>query len=226
MKKVFRKLAMLSVAMLLGFASCEKGSDQEQNMDNSGGGSTTNVINGHEYVDLGLPSGLKWATCNVGATTPEGYGNYYAWGETTTKSSYTRDNSLTYGKDMGDISGNVNYDAATANWGGSWRMPTIEEMVELWNCTWIWTTQNGVSGVRITGQNGNSIFLPAAGYCYESLSCRIGEGCYWSSTPHGEDSTTAACGLHILEDEPVPDVNVGVDGYFKYVGLPVRPVSD
>ena len=179
-----------------------------------------------QFVDLGLPSGVKWYTCNVGANAPHEYGNYYAWGETTTKSEYTPENSLTYGRDMGDISGNPAYDAACANIGGSARMPTIEEMVELGNCTWIWTTQNGVSGVRITGQNGNSIFLPAAGYCYESLSCRIGEGCYWSSTPHGENSTTAACGLNILEDEPVPDVYVGVDGYFKYVGLPIRPVSD
>lgn len=178
------------------------------------------------FVDLGLPSGVKWYTCNVGANAPHEYGNYYAWGETTTKTEYTPENSVTYMQSMNDFSGNATYDAARANIGGSARMPTIEEMVELWNCTWIWTTQNGVSGVRITGQNGNSIFLPAAGYCYESLSCRIGEGCYWSSTPHGEDSTTAACGLHILEDEPVPDVNVGVDGYFKYVGLPVRPVSD
>lgn len=93
-------------------------------------------INGHEYVDLGLPSGLKWATCNVGANKPEDYGNYYAWGETGTKSSYGASNSKTYGKQMNDIKGNSQYDAARSNWGGSWRLPTEKELEELVNkCT-------------------------------------------------------------------------------------------
>ena len=153
------------------------------------------IINGHEYVDLGLPSGLKWATCNVGADSPEGYGNYYAWGETTTKSTYTEDNSLTYGLSISQLqsqgyidgSGNLtpSHDAATANWGGSWRMPTKAELEELLDeCTWTWTTQNGVNGHKVTGPNGNHIFLPAAGDRYGSSLIGDGDdGRYWSSTP-------------------------------------------
>ena len=91
--------------------------------------SELNKENGHEWVDLGLS--VKWATCNVGASRPEQYGNYYAWGETTTKSEYTRDNSKTMYKNLGDISGNAQYDAARANWGGSWRMPRKAEFDEL-----------------------------------------------------------------------------------------------
>lgn len=95
----------------------------------------------HEYVDLGLPSGTKWATCNVGANIPEEYGDFYAWGEITTKSEYTTENCVTYGESMDDISGNPNYDVARAKWGGSWRMPTKSEMRELvYNCNWTWTT--------------------------------------------------------------------------------------
>ncbi len=152
--------------------------------------------NGHNYVDLGLPSGLKWATCNVGASSSEEYGDYYAWGETTTKSEYTVDNSLTYGlsdyelQSKGYIDGEGNltaqYDAATANWSGNWRMPTKSEMQELIdNCTWEWMTQNGILGHKVEGPNGNNIFLPAAGYCDMSMLCDDGNiGDYWSSTPN------------------------------------------
>ena len=140
---------------------------------------------GHEYVDLGLS--VKWATCNVGATSPEEYGDYFAWGETSPKEKYTEKNSLTYGIQMSDISGNAQYDAARANWGGDWRMPTDEEMQELIDeCTWTWTTQNGVKGHKVTGPNGNSIFLPAAGSRDgSSLDDAGGSGYYWSSTPYG-----------------------------------------
>ena len=139
---------------------------------------------GHEYVDLGLS--VKWATCNVGANSPEEFGQYFAWGETTTKAEYTADNSTTYGKTMNDISGNAQYDAATANWGGNWRMPTSDELYELIdNCTWKWTTQNGVNVYKVTGPNGNSIFLPAAGYRYWSSLYDAGsDGYYWSSSPY------------------------------------------
>ena len=108
--------------------------------------------NNHAWIDLGLPSGTKWATCNVGASQPHGYGNYYAWGETATKTNYSESNSKTYGKNISDISGNSDYDAARANWGGSWRMPTEREMEELVNkCTWTWTTLSGVKGYKVTG---------------------------------------------------------------------------
>ena len=87
MKKALRRLSLLTVAMMVAFAGCEK--------DNNG--VTIGTINGYDYVDLGLPSGTKWATCNVGATTPEEYGNYYAWGETTVKTEYVEENCTTYG---------------------------------------------------------------------------------------------------------------------------------
>ena len=148
---------------------------------------STGTENGHEWVDLGLPSGLKWATCNVGAKTPEQCGNYYAWGETSPKEEYTEENSLTFGKQMSDIAGNAQYDAARANWGGDWRMPTYAEMDELNSkCTWEWTKQNGVRGYKVTGPNGNSIFLPAVGYfeCTRFNSGSCGSSVYLSSTPY------------------------------------------
>ena len=176
------------------------------------------TINGHDYVDLGLS--VKWATCNVGASQPHGYGTCYAWGETSAKSVYTSDNSRTYDKYMSDISGNSNYDAARANWGGSWRMPTKAEMEELEdNCTWTWTTQNAVNGYKVTGLNGNSIFLPAAGYYFESSRDDVGEwGNYWSSTPSG--STYYA--YHLDFYSGYNDVSECV----RIRGFTVRPVSE
>ena len=146
---------------------------------------TKSIINGHEYVDLGLPSGLKWATCNVGASSAEEYGDYYAWGEIETKSEYTKDNSKTDGKSIGDISGNATYDVASSKWGGSWRLPTKKELEELESkCKGEWVTINGKKGYKVTGPNGNSIFLPATGCRYRSSLYDAGEyGRYWSSTP-------------------------------------------
>ena len=156
---------------------------------------TLDPANGREYVDLGLS--VKWATCNVGATTPEKYGNYYAWGETSTKEKYYDENCSTYELSISELqsqgyidsnNGNLTsqYDAATANWGGTWRMPTKAEQQELIdNCTWAWTTQNGVNGYKVKGPNGNSIFLPAAGYRGGSSLYDAGSfGGYWSSTPY------------------------------------------
>ncbi|MBR5832400.1 MAG: DUF1566 domain-containing protein [Bacteroidales bacterium] len=224
MKKTLRKLALLTVAMIVGFASCEDDFGPEHDRGNNGGGDTGNVsgtIAGHDYVDLGLPSGLKWATCNVGASKPHNYGNYYAWGETTTKSSYTSDNSRTYGKSMGDISGKASYDAARVNWGSTWRMHTRAEMQELENnCTWTWTTQSGVNGMRVTGPNGNSIFLPAAGYCGGSSRNDVGEiGYYWSSTPD-ESGDYGAYRLNFDSGDH------GVHWGDRDFGCTVRPVSD
>ena len=179
------------------------------------------MINGHEYVDLGLPSGLKWATCNVGANAPHEYGGYYAWGETATKGKYTQENNVTFGQKISDISSNAQYDTARANWGGSWRMPTEDEIEELVDeCAWKWTTQRGVKGYKVTGPNGNSIFLPAAGYCGGSSRYYVGEcGYYWSSTPY-ESNTYDACRLSF--DSGLHNVSwCNRDG-----GRTVRPVSE
>ncbi|MBQ8694619.1 MAG: hypothetical protein IJ513_03145 [Bacteroidaceae bacterium] len=154
------------------------------------------TLNGHDWVDLELPSGLKWATCNVGASSPEDYGNYYAWGETTTKSDYSSSTSTTYGKDMSDISGNATYDVARKQWGSTWRLPTKAEFDELLdedNCTWTWTTLDGVNGYRVTSKvNGKSIFLPAAGGRSGASLYNAGSlGNYWSSTPYGSNTSYA-----------------------------------
>ncbi len=181
--------------------------------------SITGSINGHDYVDLGLS--VKWAACNIGASSYYNYGDYYAWGETSPKSNYTISSSVTYGKSMSDISGNATYDAARANWGGSWRLPTAEEIDELIDrCDTTWTTMNGHNGYKVTGPNGNSIFLPAAGYRNGSSLYYTGEGgYYWSSTPD-ESGRYVAYYLYFH------------DGGFlrrwlgRYYGHSVRPVSD
>uniref|UniRef100_UPI0040569567 hypothetical protein n=1 Tax=Alistipes sp. TaxID=1872444 RepID=UPI0040569567 len=179
--------------------------------------STTGERNGHKWVDLGLS--VKWATCNVGASSPEDYGNYFAWGETTTKSSYDPSNSKIINRDMGNIAGNSSYDAARANWGGNWRMPTKTEMEELENrCTWTWTTQGGHKGYKVTGPNGNSIFLPAAGGRRgESLGSAGEYGTYWSASPYDSQS---AYDLNFDRGDR------GVDLRDRRFGRPVRPVLD
>ena len=164
---------------------------------------TLDPANGHEYVDLGLS--VKWATCNVGATSPEEYGDYFAWGETNTKSEYSSSNCPAYELSISELQshgyidgeGNLTsqYDAAIANWGGDWRMPTIAEMQELLNnCIWTWTTQNGVNGYNVEGPSGASIFLPAAGFRYgSSLYGAGGRGYYWSSSPNEDNDRCAYC---------------------------------
>ena len=194
----------------------------------------------HEYVDLGLPSGLLWATCNVGADTPEAYGDYFAWGETQPKSTY---NWSTYQYCNGSRNRLTKYcsnssfgyngftdnlttllpedDAATANWGANWRMPTKEEWQELrYNTTYVWTTQNGVNGRLFTANNGNSLFLPVAGSRWDDELHNAGYyGKYWSSS--------------LGTDNPRGAWNLSFDSYFtyedfnnRYYGFSVRPVRD
>ena len=180
----------------------------------------TGTHNGHEWVDLGLS--VKWATCNVGASSPSDYGNYYAWGEVRTKSEYWDSNCATYEKSMGDISGNSTYDAARYNWGGKWRLPTKAECQELvGNCTWTWTSQGGHNGYKVTSKkNGASIFLPAAGWRYGSSLDGAGElGYYWSSTPYESGAQNA----YILY---FSSGNLSVFWYYRYYGHSVRPVSE
>ena len=182
---------------------------------------TTGTHEGHEWVDLGLS--VKWATCNVGANTPEGYGNYYAWGETSPKSEYRYDNCKTYDLSMSDIRGNSSYDAARANWGGSWRLPTIAEYDELVNnCNCQWTIQNDVAGMRFTSKrNGNSIFFPAAGWRYGTSTHYAGlGGFYWSSTPY-KSNTRDAYNLYSYSGG-----SANTDCYCRLYGNPVRPVVE
>lgn len=209
--------------------------------------------NGHEYVDLGLPSGLKWATCNVGASKPEDYGDYFAWGETEPyyteghsqddlcsnwKTNKTGYNWASYKWCNGSYDTQTKYctrssdgtvdnktvldpedDAAHVNWGGDWRMPTREEQDELRNnCTWTWGSQNGVNGYTIVGPNGNSLFLPAAGYRDSRYLRSVGSyGDYWSSSLFSYYSNYACC-LDFYSG------SVSASGYYRCYGLTVRPV--
>lgn len=177
------------------------------------------MINGHEYVDLGLS--VKWATSNVGANAPHEYGYYFAWGETYTKEKYDENNSDTYGIDMDDISGDLDYETATANCGGTWRLPTQDELEELIKkCTWKWIRKNGVKGYKVTGSNGNSIFLPVAGYRYGESCHDVGElGYYWSSTPI-KSNTGSAYSLYFGSG------GYSVSWFYRYGGHTVRPVSE
>ena len=190
----------------------------------------TNIT--HEYVDLGLS--VKWATCNVGASSPEETGYFFSWGETKPKAKY---NWETYKWCEGSYDTQTKYctesyygtvdnktilelsdDAANANWGGDWRMPTREEQGELrTECTWTWTTQDGVKGYKVTSKtNGNSIFLPAAGYRSDSdLDDAGSSGHYWSSSLDTGYSDYA-CSLYFYS---------GYVGYgSRYGGHSVRPV--
>jgi len=196
--------------------------------------------NGHAYVDLGITDDngnpIYWATCNLGASSPEEYGNYYAWGETEQQASNTYDWSTYFDTtDGGSTFAKYNNnggktvlesadDAATANWGGNWRMPTYAELDKLRNnCTWTWTTQNCKNGYKVTGSNGNSIFLPAAG-CryYSSLNNDGSYGDYWSSSLSSSNSgySGGACILFFRSGL------VSSRGYSgrRYCGFSVRPV--
>ena len=199
--------------------------------------SFTAPANGHEYVDLGLPSGLKWATCNVGATAPEAYGNYYAWGETEPKTTYSWSTykwcngsydtqtkyctSSSYGTVDNKTVLELADDAARANWGGAWRMPTDAEWTELReNCTWTWTNLNGKNGYEVKGANGNSIFLPAAGGReLVDLNGVGGDGSYWSSSLDA-DYPSDAWYVYFLSG------NVGRNGLYRYYGFSVRAVCE
>ena len=184
-----------------------------------------------EAVDLGLPSGIKWRGWNVGASKPEEYGDYYAWGETSTKADYGwstykwgKSSSASfsrYGEDRKTQFSDYDYadDAARAVLGDGWRTPTSAEWTELLNkCSWRWTTSNGVKGMLVTGSNGNSIFLPAAGYKGERGLTNAGSyGDYWSSTLYGGNLSYS--------------VDFYASGHEKgsntrNCGLTVRPVKD
>ena len=176
------------------FIATLRGDNSGSGSDSGSGGSqsgpTQGQLNGHDWVDLGLPSGLKWATCNVGSSTPEGSGDYFAWGETTTKNIFSSSN-YTYSDNPTILPSDR--DAATANWGVGWRMPTYDEMKELKkNCTVTWTTQNGVNGRLFTGPNGNSIFLPATGNRSDNSLYDAGSrGHYWSSSLYSGNTNRA-----------------------------------
>lgn len=191
-----------------------------------------------QAVDLGLPSGIKWASCNVGAEKPEDYGNYYAWGEVLPKEDYSwatykyangaLDKLTKYCSSYGDNGFTDNKttlepedDAACVNWGGSWRIPTLAEWLELYEqCTWTWITQNGINGYQVTSKtNSNSIFLPAAGYRDDTSLYNVGNDGYYCSSSLFEDVPYIAWNLYYYSSD---FVNWG--GSIRYRGQSVRPV--
>ena len=180
---------------------------------------TSGFINGHEYVDLGLS--VKWATMNVGATSPDDNGNYFAWGETLKKTKFVKINSVTYNKEMiDDISGDRVFDAAKYEWGGSWRLPSAGECKELVKkCEWSWTVKDGCEGYRVIGPNGKSIFLPAAGYIQdgELLQALNKMGIYWTGSPYGSWAQVLSFDQTIYRQR---------SREYRYIGATIRPVSD
>ena len=181
----------------------------------------------YAYVDLGLPSGTKWAEHNIGTLFPEGQGDFFAWGEIEPKTNYTSDNCSSYHEDLGDISGNPDYDAAAAHWGDGWRMPTLEEMFELTQeCIWSWTDENGVPGYKITSKtNGNHIFLPASGFRVNGdMIDQNVYGYYWTSTPYEEEGApptfTKACFLDMCSYQAYCNWSL------RRNGMTIRPVRD
>ncbi|MBQ5980603.1 MAG: serpin family protein [Prevotella sp.] len=176
-------------------------------------------------VDLGLPSGLKWASCNVGATKPEEYGGYYAWGETEEKEVYSWSNYIhCAGSEntchhIGDCISGTEYDVAHVKWGGSWRMPTKEEMDELVNnCYMEYMTYNGVNGCLFVGPNGNGIFMPIAGFCSdERHSAQPTTSFYWSGSAYNQNEAYTNVFMHILPT---------VSSDYRFYGFSVRPVTE
>ncbi len=176
-------------------------------------------------VDLGLS--VKWASYNVGATAPEEYGAYYSWGELEEKDRYDWDTYQHYDNQTGyvDIGSNISgtkFDVAHIKWGGSWRIPTLDEMIELnEKCTWEWTTYNGISGYKVIGPNGNSIFLSAGGVCLGSEMRHVDSyGNYWTSTLCENNSNGS---YHFYFDN---EYRLPAGDNDRYYGRKVRPVSD
>ena len=179
------------------------------------------TIAGIEYVDLGLS--VKWAPFNIGATSPTECGDYFAWGEIETKTEYTEANSLTHGIYMDDIGGNPQYDAARAIWGSTWRLPSREEIEEIVaECTWEWTSVDGMNGCKITGPNGNHIFVPAAG-CYIGAELKmLGQNGMYHSYKMCGDYVNFSYGFHFGEGSD----NYQLDWLYRAYGRSIRPVTE
>lgn len=202
---------------------------------NGGGTSGGVTVAGHTSVDLGLPSGKKWASCNVGANRPEEYGQYYAWGDTALKSEFSPNTCITFGKttemlayqnyiSAANSTLTSTYDIAQIKWGDGWRMPTRAEFEELIdNCNWTWTKVGTVYGYIVESKaegNTNSIFLPAAGMKEEFISKNEGtQGSYWSSNPFGGGMDYLSYDLEFSEKK-----SKSISTASRRCGFPIRPI--
>lgn len=218
MKKKFPVFAL--GALMLFVVSCEKETDGIDNKEEQGTENADTFF--VEAIDLGLS--VKWAERNVGANKPEDYGSYYAWGETEEKEIYSEDTYLyfkngSYEHIGSDISG-TKYDVAYVKWGNGWRMPTMDEVHELCvECSFELATINDIVGVKVTGPNKNSIFLPSAGGRYGSeLKYSVGSGWYWfGALVEGGNGSLA----YLLANETMSYYEAE-----RWIGLPIRPVKD
>lgn len=209
----------------------------------------SSLLNGHAYVDLGLPSGLKWATSNIGAEKPEDYGDYFAWGETepyyiqqspiswkTNKPGYAWSSYFDYSPSISDVmflkynfNGglyklSIEDDAAHVIWGEGWRIPTPTDFDELRNnCTWVWSTRNGTIGYLVKSKiNSNQIFLPAAGYRDDYILKAVGlEGYYWTNYLRAVGLGEQA---ELAQAFCFGKEGYSVYGYIRYRGRTIRPV--
>lgn len=204
------------------------------------------IHNGHECVDLG--TGVLWATCNIGASKPEEYGDFFAWGETKPKETYNwatykwmaegkaawnyvtkytvpdiQYSAIWYNNSnfVGDMKTSLEFedDAARANWKGEWRMPTSNEYYSLrMSCKWTWTEQNGIKGYKVTGRNGNWIFFPAAGYREDDELFELGESGYYWSRTLDSGDTDYAHYMFFHQSYPYSY------SYFRFYGHTIRAV--
>lgn len=219
-----KKLSYLLTSVFLIFVSCSD-NDPIEDLE------TDDVViycpddNHPHVIDLGLPSGTKWSCCNVGASFPSDYGDYFAWGEVENKNSYNMNNYAYYNDSteefifIGDNISGTDYDAACANWGESWNMPTRDQVNELIKkCTWTWTTMDGKKGYSGKGKNGKYIFLPASGWRGDNNVYRVGDsGCFWTSNP----MDNAVCAYTLYYYMGLHDWSC----YYKYYGRSVRPIK-
>ena len=190
-----------------------------------------NVVQYAEAVDLGLPSGTLWASCNVGATKPEEMGGYYAWGETEEKTDYTKDtylywsNQFNGGDDIGENICGTNYDVAHVKWSQGWQMPDLDQIKELLeNCSHEVVEQNNVKGMKFTGTNGNSIFLPITGLYIGNKVYGKDDYCvYWTGIP----PTPLGTAVYYLYVDGKGETHwdyLPENRYYRYYGMPIRPV--
>ena len=206
------RLSYAAIDSIVTYADYKEKEDKNEDNDDD-----QNKDELYEAVDLGLS--VKWASCNVGASSPEQYGDYFAWGEVEPKSDYSKENYRYYNNDtkeyiyIGDDISGTEYDVVYVKWGDGWRMPTKEEVLELHNkCSWQRCVVNGVSGQMITGTNGNSIFIPAE---------ENGIVCYFSGTYFKGGEGEYSYILYVKER--VPDMN---HINYRYFALPIRPVKE
>lgn len=239
---------MLAFLMIIALGCSKQDEPNDGGNNNSGNGG--NALNGHEYVDLGLPSGTLWATCNVGAAKPEEYGDYFAWGETEPKNTYHFGTYKHSNHDYNELTKYCNIseygyygytdnltilesgdDAATAKWGNDWHTPTKDDWEELYqNTISSWVIWNDINGRLFTSLNGNSLFLPASGYRhgestylnnYSNLYNAGVSGYYWSSSLC-LDAPCYAWRFFFNSDH---HSMYSIEGdYYRSYGLLVRPV--